>query len=233
MMNESMAKEVADKIFETVFNIHCSYTLEELSSKFAFDVKLPKMVYDFRTGEETWASSIYPTSFVTQKNMEEKDQREGYMLPKRDVSSLQEILDIWEQVNQFTTERAMNSVDVVKSDLIYNCQKVYHSCACHNSKFILFCDSCTDSEYLIASQRSATTTFSIRVDDSANCSNCYNVVYYNKISNSFFIQDSFNLHECMFCSHIANKKYCISNMQFEKEEYFMIKRAIIEWILSS
>ena len=44
MMNESMAKEVADKIFETVFNIHCSYTLEELSSKFAFDVKLPRMV---------------------------------------------------------------------------------------------------------------------------------------------------------------------------------------------
>lgn len=77
MMNESMAKEVADKIFETVFNIYCSYTLGELSSKFAFDVKLPKMVYDFRTGEETWASSIYPTSFVTQKIWKKKIKERG------------------------------------------------------------------------------------------------------------------------------------------------------------
>lgn len=27
-----------------------------------------------------------------------------------------------------------------------------------------------------------------------------------------------------FCSHIANKKYCIANMQFEEEEYFEIKK---------
>ena len=36
-----------------------------------------------------------------------------------------------------------------------------------------------------------------------------------------------------FCSHIANKKYCIANMQFEEEEYFEIKKTIISWILSA
>ena len=32
---------------------------------------------------------------------------------------------------------------------------------------------------------------------------------------------------------ISDKKYCISNMQFEKEEYFEIKKEIIKWILNS
>lgn len=232
-MNESIAEEICNKVFEIIFSEGCPFSLEEVFEKFAFDVKLPKMVYDYKTKEETWASSINPTSFITQKNMEEKDKKEGYMLPKKEIRSLQELLDTWNTVNQFTTEREMNSIDVLKSDLIYNCQKVYNCSDCHDSKNILFCDGCIECEYLIASQRSATTTFSLRVDDSANCSNCYNVIYSNKISNSLFIQDSFNLHECMFCSHIANKKYCISNMQFEKEEYFEIKKAIIEWILKS
>ena len=33
--------------------------------------------------------------------------------------------------------------------------------------------------------------------------------------------------------HISNKKYCICNMQFEKEEYFAIKKEIIKWIMNS
>lgn len=56
-------------------------------------------------------------------------------------------------------------------------------------------------------------------------------VMYEVISNSLFIQDSNSLHECMFCSHIANKRYCIANMQFEKEEYFAIKKQVIDWIV--
>ena len=65
------------------------------------------------------------------------------------------------------------------------------------------------------------------------CHNSYNVVCSGKISNSFFIQDCNTLYECMFCSHISNKRYCIANMQFEEEEYFEIKNSIIEWILQN
>ena len=51
--------------------------------------------------------------------------------------------------------------------------------------------------------------------------------------NSLFIQDCFDLYECMFCSHIASKRFCIVNMQFEEQEYYEIKKLIIEWILNS
>ncbi|MDE5630193.1 MAG: hypothetical protein K2I70_01190, partial [Bacilli bacterium] len=110
---------------------------------------------------------------------------------------------------------------------------VYRSTDCNRCKNIVFCDSCGNSEFLLASQRSGTCSFSIRTDDSKDCSNSYNVICSNKVTNSLFIQDCFNLYECMFCSHIANKRYCIANMQFEEEEYFEIKRAVIDWIMSS
>ena len=72
-------------------------------------------------------------------------------------------------------------------------------------------------EYAIACQRSGNSSFCLRVDDSSDCYNSYNVICSAKISNSFFIQDCNSLHECMFCAHISNKKYCIANMQFEKK----------------
>ena len=102
-----------------------------------------------------------------------------------------------------------------------------------NCKNAIYCDGLGDSENIIASQRTSTSSFCIRVDDSANCTNSYNVICSNKISNSFFIQDANNLNECMFCSHMSNRRYCIANMQFEKEEYFEIKAEIIKWILST
>lgn len=51
--------------------------------------------------------------------------------------------------------------------------------------------------------------------------------------NSLFIQDCYDLYECMFCSHIASKRYYIANMQFEEDEYYQIKESIMQWILNS
>lgn len=138
-----------------------------------------------------------------------------------------------DSMNLTTTERVFDSINVAKSDTIYSCQNVYHSTDCRECKDIVFCDSCGHSNYLLASQRSGNCAYSIRTDDSGNCSNCYNVICSSKITNSLFIQDCYDLHECMFCSHIANKRYCIANMQFEKEEYKLIKEQVIQWILHS
>lgn len=98
-------------------------------------------------------------------------------------------------------------------------------------KILFFVMELGDCENMIACQRSGSSSNCIRVDDSGSCSNSYNVICSAKITNSFFIQDCNSLFECMFCSHIANQRYCISNMQFEPEEYFEIKKVIIDWIL--
>lgn len=232
-MNDEKALDLVNKIFISVFNNKNNYNLEELLEKFSFDIKLPKMVNDSISNEITWADSIHSGKFITLSNMEKKDVSEGWMLKRKDFSNLQELIDIWNSINFTTTERVYDSINVIKSDTIYRCENVYRCTGCSDSKNIIYNDSCGHCEFLLASQRSFACTFCIRTDDSKNCSNSYNVICSNKIINSFFIQDCFNLNECMFCSHIANKKYCIANMQFEEDEYFEIKKTIISWILSA
>lgn len=41
------------------------------------------------------------------------------------------------------------------------------------------------------------------------------------------------MFECMFCSHITNKKFCIANMQFEEAEYRKIKDMVVRWMLTA
>ena len=232
-MNDAKTLEIVNKIFNSVFDKDNVYTLNILLEKYAFDIKLPKQVNDSTTNEITWADSISSGRFITNKNMEKKEKQEGWMLPRRELNNLQELIDIWNSINLTTTERIYDSIDVTESDTIFRCESVYRSTGCSDCKNIVYCDSCLDSEFLLASQRSNTCNFCIRCDDSKDCSNSYNIICSNKVSNSLFIQDCFDLYECMFCSHIASKRFCIANMQFEKEEYFEIKKIIIEWILNS
>lgn len=230
-MDKKEAMNVANKVFQGVFGQKCSYTLEELLNEFAFDIKLPQKVLDSTTGEETWASSVNPTKFITQKNSENFNHGKGWMLKKREISSLEELIKLWKKVNFTTTERVYDSTNVSQSDTIYRCENLYRCNDCRACKNSLYLDGCGSSEFCIASQRSGNSSFCIRVDDSADCMNSYNVICSAKISNSLFIQDCNSLHECIFCSHISNRKYCIVNMQFEKEEYFEIKSEIVKWIL--
>ena len=217
----------------SVFEKKCHLSLENILEKFAFDVKLPNEVNDFFTNETTWSDDINNHRFITMKNMEEKDIKDGWMMPRKDICNLEELITIWKKINLTTTERVYDSINVSKSDTIYNCQNVYRSTDCRACKNIIFCQSCGSGEFLLASKRSGNCSFGIKINDSLDCSNSYNVICSNKVSNSLFIQDCFNLYECMFCAHIANKKYCIANMQFEEKEYYEIKKLIIDWILNS
>lgn len=231
-MKEKEVMEIVNKIFQTVFNKDNNLSIEELKEKFAFDIKLPLEVTDSLTGEVTYATSINSHKFITNNNMMKKDETEGWMLPKKEVHSLKELIDLWDTINYTTTERVYNSQNVVMSDPIYDSNNVYNSTDCSKVDKVLFSDGIHNSNYVIASQRSTNINYSIRVDDSNTVSNSYNIICSARISNSFFIQDCSDLFECIFCSHISNKEYCISNMQFTKEEYYFLKDKIIEWILS-
>ncbi len=227
-------KEVVQKInliFKNIFDKPCPFTIDEILSNFAFDIKLPQKIYDSFTSKETWAESINPTKFITQNNMELYEKQHGWILKKRKVNSLEDILKIWKKINFTTTERVYDSENVSKSDTIYKSENVYRSLDCRECKNIIFSDGCANSEYIIACQRTGGSNFCIRVDDSGECLNSYNVICSSQISNSFFIQDCKNLDECMFCSHISDKKFYIANMPFEKDEYYEIKKEIVNWIL--
>lgn len=228
-MKDKLIKEISDKIFTNIFNCNNPFTSKELLEKFSFDVKLPQEVKDSITGESTWAESINPTKFISQLNSWKRD---SWMQEKTEVNGIDDIINMWQKVNYTTTERNYNSENVFESDTIYSSENVIRSSNCNECKNIIYNDGCHHCEYVMSSQRSGECSFCIRVDDSANCVNSYNVACSGKISNSLFIQDCNSLHECMFCAHISNKRFCIANMQFEEEEYYEIKKQVIKWILS-
>ncbi len=231
-MNEKQAMEVIDKTFIEIFGRKSPFSLEEVLQKFAFDVKLPKQVMDSTTKQTTWTACINSSKYITQEQMEKYDETTGWMLPKQEIHTLEDLLQIWKKTNYTTTERVYDCINVAQSDPLYRCENAFRCTDCSDSKNMIFSDGCAHCESMIASQRTGNSNFCLRVDDSNTCSSSYNVICSAKINHSIFIQDCNNLYECIFCSHIANKRYCIANMQFEKEEYNAIKKVIVDWILA-
>ena len=139
-MNDIEALDVASKIFFNIFERENPYSLEQILEKFAFDVKLPVEVKDSLTGEITWSEMPTSKGFITQNNMEKYDEKHGWMLKKRPVQSLEDVINVWNKINYTTTERIYDSMNVSKSDTIYESSNIYRSCDCRKGKNIIFCD---------------------------------------------------------------------------------------------
>lgn len=232
-MNEKLAIETANKIIKNVFGANYNLSLAEIGQKFAFDLGLPNQVRDEISGETGWSIVNGAKKYITQENMIKHDGQESWIREKRDFHNIGEIIAAWEEVNYMTSDRLSDSINAAKCDTVYRSENIYQSTNCFGGKYFIYCNSCSDGEYLIASRRSANSNFCIRLDDSINCSNSFSINYSNKIINSFFIQDCFDLQDCMFCSHLSSQRFCIANMQFDEQEYHEIKSQVIKWIMES
>lgn len=224
---------ILDQISANVFGYKNPFTPEQFLQKFGFDIRLPKEINDSTDGSQTWAQSINPTKFITMANARKRNDIDDWVIPKRPINSVQDILAIWNETNYMATERQIESDGIYQSDNIYNSQNIYRSMDIHFSKNVFASDTCRKMEYIACSQRSNSSTYSIRVEDSTEVSNSFNVIWSGKIANSLFINDCFDMYKCMFCSHMAGKRYCIANMQFSEEEYNHWEKLIKEWVLSN
>ncbi|HUP26286.1 MAG TPA: hypothetical protein VM124_01405 [Candidatus Limnocylindrales bacterium] len=232
-MDAAAAKQTLDKIVGQIFGYQNPLSLDQAMQKFAFDVRLPQQVYDSTTNEPTWAQSTNPSKFITMENAHSRSGVDDWLIPKRPLNSLQDILAAWADTNFMATERQLESSNVSESDNIYNSQNVYRSLDINQSKNVLFSDAANNSEFVVACQRSNALSFCIRVEDSKQCSNSFNVIWSAKVANCLFVQDCYDLTDCMFCSHITSKQFCIANMQYEETEYRKLKELVVRWILTS
>jgi len=230
-MNKPEAQAMLDKIIGQIFGYKNPFSLDQFLQKYAFDVRLPNRVSDSTTGQETWAQSINPTKFITVKNAWERE--DWTMMPRRDIKTVEDILAAWEEINYTATERYLDSTNVAESDNIYESENIYRSQDINRSKNIIFSDGVMDSESIVAGQRSNSSTYCARLEDSRECSNSFGVSWSKKVVNSFFIHDCGDIYESMFCSHVTSKKFCIANMQFSEEEYLKLKDMVVRWILTS
>lgn len=227
-MTPKVAKEILDKIVGQVFGYENPYTPEQFMRKFAFDVRLPSQVTDSTTGEPTWTQSVNPSKYIKLQNAIKKD----WVASQQQLKSVEDILQAWSHVNYTATERDIDSIHVGESDNIYSSENVYRSLDVIRSKNVLFTDGAWDCEFVAASQRSNTSNYCIRLEDSKECTGSFSVSWSGKVVNSFFIHDCFDMYECMFCSHVSSKRFCIANRQYEEAEYRKLKDMIIRWILT-
>ncbi len=234
-MNARAAQEILDKVMGDILGKKNPFSLEQFQQKFAFDVNLPSETTCAFTGKPTWVySPASPGKFISMQARAERSNVDDWLPPKQPLNTIQDVLNAWSTVNYSMGERYLESEHVAESDCIYTSQYVYRSQDCSDSKYLVFCDSIhAGSEYVVASQRSNTTTFSARVIDSNTTSSSFNVIWSKNVSKSMFIDDCYDVFECMFCSHIGSKRFCIANMQFEEAEYFKIKKMVIDWLINT
>jgi hypothetical protein len=230
-MTSTEAQSILDKIMGQVFGFQNNLKLDQFMQKYAFDIRLPQEVYDSTTNEPTWTQAVNPTKFIAVANAWAREDWDK--LPDRPLETIEEIIDAWNEVNFTATERYLDSLNVAASDNIYSSENIYRSQDVSNSKNVLFSDGIVNSEFIAAGQRSNSSVYCIRIEDSKECSNSFSVVWSKKVVNSFFIQDCSDMYECMFCSHVNNKKYCVANRQLQEEEYRKVKEMVIRWTLTS
>ena len=230
-MNDNKAKEIIDTIVGQIFGYQNPYSLEQFAAKFAFDIRLTSEVFDYQTGESTWAQNTKSNKYVKFANL--TGSADDSLIPKEEINSIEDILRIWQKTNITGAERYLNSSDVAKSDAVYGSQLIYRSINIIESKNLAFCETVQNSEYCAAMQRSNNCVYSLRIDDSKQISKSFQVSWSDNISNSFFIKDSSNLSDCMFCSQIKGQRFCIANMQLEEAEYRKWEQVIKSWILSN
>lgn len=231
-MNDQVALDIATKVIEQIFGYKNPYSLEQVRQKFAFDVRLPNKVFDTTTNEETWAQSTNPSKFITFNNYIEEVKKTDWVKPKKPLNSLEDILVAWNEINYTATERQIECVNIMKCDNVYNSENLYQSQDVHYCKNVLFSDVLRRSEYVIASQRSHSCTYAMRIEDSKECTKSFGVSWSAKVSNSFMIHNAYDISDCMFCSHVSSKRFCIANMQYTEEEYYKVRDMVIRWILS-
>lgn len=233
-MTDHEAQEVLNKIVKQVFGVQNPLSLEQFREKFAFDLKLPMKVYDSTTNEETWVRDDTNVGrYMKFDNILKYDAEYGdFMQPKVDIQSMADVMQVWQKVNFTATEKHIESINVSKSDSITGSENIYMSLDYGNSKNVIFCDGGFNNEYVAACQRSNSMSYCIRVEGSKEVSNSFEVIWSAKITNSMFINNCFDMYECMFCSHVTGKQYCIANMQFSEEEYFKLKPMVINWVFN-
>ena len=231
-MDSQVAKAIVDKVIGQVFGYNNPLSLEQVLAKFAFDIKLPQKVYDSTTNEPTWATSANPVKFVSFENSI-KLPPEYWEKPTRPINSIEDLLGFWAETNVMASERYLDSINVAESDDVRHSENVYRSQNIEGSKNIVFVDGARDAEFLVASQRSQASNFCIRLEDSGECSNSFNVQWSTKITNSMFIQNCANMQDSMFCSHLNSKRFYIANMQYSETDYKRIKDMVVRWILTA
>lgn len=232
-MNDEQVLKIANDISKDVFGRELGMSLDDMQRLLTKGIDLPVLMECSRTKVPVYMYDPQPGQHViSEAAFMEQVNKDDWMMPKRDLSTIEDFQKAWQDANYMKGDKSVESQEVAKSDSVISSQGVYMSSLISSSKNILFSHGNYFSNYLLACRGNSSCNFGIRLFDSIYCSSSYEVRWSNKVTKSMFINDSLDLYECIACFGIRSKKYCIANMQYEKEEYMKIKAMIVDWIFA-
>ncbi len=232
-MNDEQALQIANLIAKDIFGRDLGLSLADIERLLTKGIDLPQVLVCSRTQAPVYMYDPQPEQkVISEAAFMEQAGKDDWMMPKKDINSINDFLAAWQDANYMKGDKHVESQDVAKSDSVISSQGVYMSTLISSSKNILFSHGNFFSNYLLACRGNSSCNFGIRLFDSIYCSSSYGVRWSNKVTKSLFINDSLDLYECIACFGIRSKKYCIANMQYEKDEYMKIKAMIVDWIFA-
>ncbi len=231
MMDAKDAKKIVDYVFNDVFGRENQLSLEEMEKVFAYDLPLPGKIKSVLSGDYTWGIFEDKEKVISYADFVERKGKDDFMDQKKPIKSMDDLLKAWGKINYHLGERYLDSNEAAESDGIYESHGVYRSTLQFGCQNIVYGYGNNSCKYLVASRDNNACVSGIGLDQSKYTSSSYDAIWSSKVSKSMFIRDGSDLYECMFCSELRSKKYCIANMQFEKDEYFKIKEMVIDWLM--
>ncbi len=214
-------------------------SLEEIKNRLVRDIPLPIAVRDHLGGGVTHITSPYfrlytrLNKYASLKNLVKLQASSKPLSQNLLPRQPQEVIDRWLSQLIYAGDKALNSTNVVASDNIYGSSHTYNSSHIFGSQKILFSRQLFKSQFVAASHNGEVISYSMRISESTNCSYSFEVSWSSKITRSMFIHDGSDLYECMFCSHVRSKKYCIANVQLGQSEYFRLKEQLVDYLAAN
>lgn len=218
-------------VCKEIFGVEVGLTMEEGAKLFSAGLSLPKPKKT--VSGETVYSSIELPEYITYNEFEKLIEEDKHMRPHERISSISDIGKLCRGIDTFLGSKFINSKNIEKSDNVLGSTNVFMSEDILSSKFIGFSRSLNGCEYVYGSRQNSDSSFCIRIQDSKLLSNCFEVSWSAKCSNLLFCHDCFDLRDSMFCYHVASRQYCIANRQYSKEEYFKVRKMVVDHLLKN
>lgn len=225
------SEEIAQKIYDQIFGGYLAPTNGlEFFKKTIDPFYYPSKVRSALSGKTLYTSVLTNNKYISQAEARTESDKHDWLYPKQEIHSLKDLHKMLAKFEFMQTDRVNTSANVERSDDIVGSQHIYDSVNIINSEYVANCNWGWANQYLIGCTRSGDSTFCAGMTEGVMSSNSFQVYASYKINNSMYIKSCYDLFECMWCAHLSGKRYCIANMQFTKDEYFILKKKILEWL---
>ncbi|MCX6772695.1 MAG: hypothetical protein NTV88_02900 [Candidatus Micrarchaeota archaeon] len=190
-----------------------------------------------QSGKEAYFSTndyLPGAKFISQDEL--SDYQKKIATFKLDINTLKDLDSIStaaDEVADYCGDAVLgNSQNVEASNRCFNSVNVYRSQEIYDSKYVAFSSVARSAEFLFGSNGIGETRFGIRNFNTYQNTRCFECdVIYNS-TDCYYVATSGDCTHCFFSFNQRNTSYCIGNRRLPKDQYLKLRDALLEQVRS-